>query len=172
VARHKLIILSAFPIARVPPCRMKTSAWTMGRRSRITSLRCAGGTCKRAVMSAARHPRNAEFTGFFARLQTLPFTFAHAVSLVNHWLAVFSGKRRAHGRTENSVARVASLPLPRKSQAAACSSRDDDWRPSARPCSQIAPLRDFFTFGNMPISARLRAYMPLCLIDPMLEQRI
>jgi hypothetical protein len=50
---------------------------------------------EQAVMSAARHPRNAEFIGVFARLQTLLFTFVHAVSLVNHWSASPAIGRRA-----------------------------------------------------------------------------
>ena len=38
-------------------------------------------------MSAVSYPNNPAFIGLFARIHTIPFTFVHAVSLVNHWSA-------------------------------------------------------------------------------------
>jgi len=59
-------------------------------------------------MSAARHPKNAAFTGVFARLQTLPFMFVHAVSLVIS--LVSSNRREAMNGERLACPRLRLLP--------------------------------------------------------------
>jgi hypothetical protein len=95
-------------------------------------------------MSAARYSKHPAFIGLFARFHTLPFTFVHAVSLVNHWSATDDMGARgtprsplgAHPRACQCAG--AELPMPHAQST------------QGGPAPAHAPLPIGRTFGFRP----------------------